>query len=273
MVRPCSRGRDGRLGAAETDWKGGGRRSARPAAVAAAGLGRTLCRVMWSAAGQPEGEPPGTPRCRPAQGRRRARQARRDRHGPAVPSGAVVAAPLPRVRGRPEHPSWLGQAVPVGLVHRRSVPPLAGSRVRRGGRLSAGCAVPGSIGAGDGASAARPGARTRKNERLTVRSLGPGRGGAGRAPCIIADARARSRVAGRLWLDPLGSWTALLVRGAGLPVGPCLSSGIDGDAGSTFQGRNEIAGAVYRKTLSRRVPETRGNPQLAGAGFGVPAKD
>ena len=44
----------------------------------------------------------------------------------------------------------------------------------------------------DDAASTRPGARTRKNERLTARTLGPGRGGAGWAPGIIADARAQS---------------------------------------------------------------------------------
>ena len=194
-----------------------GRRSARPAADAAAGLGRTRGHVCGPQPGGPTGRPPGTPRCRPAQGRRRARQARRDRHGPAVLPGAVVAAPLPRVRGRPEHPSWLVQAVPVGLVHRNAVPPLAGSGFAgtAGSVPDARCRAASAPGWRSGA---RPGARTRKNERLTARTLGPGRGGAGWVLGIIADARARS-AAGRLWLDPLGRWTALLVRGAGLPAG------------------------------------------------------
>ena len=99
---------------------------------------------------------------------------------PAVMPGAGRAAPVPRVcaagrRTRLGRPGAPGEA---SSSHLRAT---AGRvRVRRSGRLSAGCAVPGTHGAAEGAVGTRRGARTRRTRGAgPVPGPGQGRRGTG----------------------------------------------------------------------------------------------
>ena len=151
----------------------------------------------------------------------------------AMLPGAAMAAPVPRRARRADTSAWGIQArrAMASSSPRRAT---AGRvRVRRDGRLSAGCAVPGCPRRQQGRHGQPPRGDDEGDERPTAHPWA--RAGAAQDRRRAASLLHRhGHAAGRLWLDPRNT-DCRDIRGARVPAGPRLSSSIDGDASLVFQ--------------------------------------
>jgi hypothetical protein len=146
------------------------------------------------------------------------------------------------LRGMPAH----GSGVAQGCLGRVSSSPPPCHRWQgqgsQGGRLSAGCAVPGTCSVADDVAGTRRGAMTEGGARGSW-PIPWARAGAAQ------DGRPASLVMPRAVLQPAGfvsalKWTALPLGEQGCRAGPCFSCSINGVAGPIFQYQNLIRARV-----------------------------